>query len=85
MASLVYLLCAFMSCLCAWLLFRQRRRAPTALLMWSSLGFVGLAAHSVLLFVDLVLVQQISLLVLRNVVGLLSMGTLVYGFIWSTR
>lgn len=85
MPALVYLLCALTSCLCAFLLYRQHRRAPTALLWWSSIGFIGLAANNVILFVDLVLIPDVSLLVFRNVIAIVSMSVLVYGFIWSTR
>jgi hypothetical protein len=48
-AALVFLLCVLTSTACAALLIRGYSRSRTRLLMWSSLGFVGLAANNLLL------------------------------------
>jgi hypothetical protein len=85
MAETVYILCAAMSLGCAVLLLRGYFERRTQLLLWSSLGFVGLACNSALLFVDLVVAQQIDLLYLRNAVGLASLVILTYGLIWHVE
>lgn len=85
MAAAVYLLCALASTACAALLLRQHRRTRANLLFWSSVGFCGLALNNVLLFLDYVVIADVSLLLARNVVALASLMILVFGFIWSTR
>lgn len=85
MASLVYFLCALTSVGCAALLVRQWRRRHVRLLMWSALGFTGLAINNVLLFVDHVLVPDSDLLVLRDVSGLAALSVLLFGLIWESR
>ena len=84
MAEAVYLLCAITSVVCAAMLFRGYRENRTRLLFWSSLCFAGLAVNNVLLFVDLVLVPEIDLSVLRNSIALASMMVLLYGIIWES-
>lgn len=84
-AAGVYLLCAITSSLCAVLLFRQHRQTQARLLFWSFLGFSGLALNNVLLFVDYVILPDVSLLLARNLVAVASMTLLVFGFIWSSR
>ncbi|MEX2219313.1 MAG: DUF5985 family protein [Phycisphaerales bacterium] len=56
MAEAVYILCAITSLLCAVLLFRAYRRAPSRLLLWSSVCFVALALNSILVIVDRIIV-----------------------------
>ena len=43
MAPAVYILCTLTSALCAVLLFRQHRTAPSALLLWSGISFAVMA------------------------------------------
>jgi hypothetical protein len=83
MAEAVYLLCALTSMFCAGLLFRSYRRQRTKLLMWSTACFVGLAINNILLFVDLVLVPDIDLTLLRSSVALVAVALLVIGLIWE--
>jgi hypothetical protein len=84
MAELVYVLCAATSVLCAGLLVRSFRRTRARVLLWSSLGFVGLALNNVLLVFDLVVFPAMNLFPLRTVALLLGLGTLLYGLIWET-
>lgn len=56
MAEVVYILCFLTSLLCAVLLARSYRAQRTRLLLWSTLGFVGLAANNALLVTDLLIV-----------------------------
>lgn len=85
MAEGVYLLCALTSLFCAGLLVRQYRSQRTRLLLWSSLGFVGLAINNALLVVDLMIVPQIDLAIVRTVAALVAMLLLVIGLIWESR
>jgi hypothetical protein len=85
MATLVYFLCAATSIGCAVLLMRSWRRSRIRLLLWSALGFTGLAVNNVLLFVDRVLVQDTDLLMLRDLSGLAALAVLLFGLIWESR
>ncbi|HUM13117.1 MAG TPA: DUF5985 family protein [Myxococcaceae bacterium] len=85
MAKLVYLLCAATSTGCAILLFQAYRRSRTPLLFWSSLCFAGLAANNGLLFLDLVIVPQVDLALLRSFVALGAMSVLLIGLVWESR
>ncbi|MBK5307485.1 MAG: hypothetical protein JJD92_12420 [Frankiaceae bacterium] len=85
MAGLVYFLCAVTSVACAALLLRQWRRTRMPLLMWSALGFAGLAVNNVLLFVDRVVVPDRDLLILRDASGLAALTVLLFGLIWESR
>ncbi len=85
MAELVYLLCAATSTGCAILLFQGYRRSRTPLLFWSSLCFAGLAANNGLLFLDLVIVPQVDLMLLRSSVALAAMSVLLVGLVWESK
>lgn len=81
MATAVFGLCAATSIVAALLLLRGYWSSRTRLLLWSSLGFLGLAANNVVLFVDKVVVQDVDLLLLRNSVGLLGLALILYGLV----
>ena len=85
MAAFVYILCALTSVLCAVLLLRASHRTPTRLLFWSGNSFIALAIANILLFVDLVMIPNHDLLILRNVVTLLGVVMLLYGLIWEAE
>jgi hypothetical protein len=85
MAETVYLLCAGMSALCAFLLLRGFGESRARLLFWSGLCFVGLAMNNLLLFVDLIVVPDTDLAVLRSVTALASIAVLLGGLIWESR
>jgi Family of unknown function (DUF5985) len=84
MAEAIYLLCALTSITRAALLWRSWRRTHARLLIWSTVCFVALAVNNCLLFVDLVLVRDSSLVVLRNAAALIGVGSLLAGLIWET-
>jgi hypothetical protein len=84
-AEAIYLLCAAASLAAALLLLRQYRRTKTTLLFWSCIGFVGLAANNVLLYVDLVLVPSIDLGPVRTAAAAAGILTLLYGLLSGTR
>ena len=83
--SAVYFLCCLASLVALWLVYRSYRVAPTRFMLWSTLAFVALAVNNVLLFVDVVLLPDISLLPLRHAVALIAAGLLLYGFIWEAE
>ncbi|PTL84454.1 DUF5985 family protein [Vitiosangium sp. GDMCC 1.1324] len=85
MAEVVFLLCAATSLACAVLLLRGYARNKVRLLLWSSLCFVGLAVNNVLLVMDLMVISDRSLLLFRNVSGLLSLALLVFGLVWDSE
>jgi hypothetical protein len=80
---LVYVLCALTSGACAVLLLRGYRRSRQRLLLWSGLCFAGLALNNVLLVVDVRLVPETDLSVVRTLPALAGIALLLYGFIWD--
>ena len=85
MAEAVYLGCGLTSLLCALLLARAFSQTRTALLFWSALGFSGLAASNILMFIDLIIVPQTDLSVLRAAISAIAMTALAGGLVWSAR
>jgi len=85
MASIVYLLCAITSLICASLLLRSHLANRTPLLFWSSICFIGLAMNNILLFIDLVIVPTIDLSFYRALCALTGVVVLVFGLIWDNE
>jgi len=83
MAELTYVLCAATSLLCTILLLRGYLRTRTRLLMWSTLCFIGLAINNLLLFLDLVVLPDVDLRLVRSGSALASLLLLVFGLIWE--
>jgi uncharacterized protein DUF5985 len=84
MAEFVYGLCSLTSIVCAILLWKGYRRSGTRLLFWSALCFIGLALNNALLLVDLYLVPNTDLFVVRTGAALAGMTVLLYGLIWDS-
>jgi hypothetical protein len=84
-AAVVYLLGALTTFLCAVLLLRGYGRTHHKLLLWSGLCFVGLTVSNGLLFVDLVLIPQMSLHRLRLGSAAVSMLLLLYALVWESE
>lgn len=85
MAEVVYLLCALTSTFCAYLQVRSYHRQRTRLLLWSSACFVGLAMNNVMLFVDLVVVPDLDLSIIRTTFALGATLMLLVGLIWESK
>ena len=85
MPEAVYALCALTSALCAVLLVRSYRRRHIRLLFWSAFCFVALAANNVVVFVDLVMVPETDLGVLRGLTAMVGLGSLLFALIWDAR
>ncbi len=83
--GLVYILCAITSLICAAMLFRGYKSSGFRLLLWSGLCFIGLTVENVMLYVDLHVVRDVSLVVWRKVPGLIGVGLLLYGLIWESK
>lgn len=81
MAHVVYILCALTSIGCVCLLFRQYRRTRGGLLFWSTWCFACFAVTNVLLFIDLVVLPETDLSVIRSSLTLAGMLMLLYGLI----
>jgi hypothetical protein len=81
----VSLLCAVTSLLCAILLFRGYARTGVRLLFWSGLCFAGLMLDNLMLYIDLFVMPNVSLVIWRKIPGLIAMLLLVYGLIWESK
>jgi hypothetical protein len=84
MGPLVYILCASMCWLCAILLLRAYASQKGRLLFWSGAAFCAFGVSNVLLFVDLVLLPENDLSLVRNCVTLLGICLLMRGLIWES-
>jgi hypothetical protein len=86
MASLVYLVGALVTAVCAVLLLRGFARSRSRLLLWSGLCFVGLTVSNALLFVDLGLLgPDLSLYMWRLGTAAAAMLLLVYGLVFESE
>jgi hypothetical protein len=84
-ASIVYLLCALSSGLCAFILWREFRKTRVSLLFWSFLCFFFLTANNVVLIVDmLILGSDVSLGTYRGILSTAGFAVLIWGMIWDT-
>lgn len=83
MAEAIYLLCALTSLVAAVLLWRQYQQRRTPLLLWSGIGFFGLAANNLLVFVDYTMIPSVDLSLARAIAGVAAMLVLLYGLIWE--
>lgn len=84
-AVVAYALCAVTSVLCAVLLVRSYLAGRVRLLLWAALCFVGLAVNNLLLVLDLQVLPDVDLSLLRDVSGLLAVSVLLFGLIWESR
>ncbi len=80
-AQLVYILCALTSVGCAVLLLRGYRKNRTSLLFWSGVFFALLGVANILLFVDLVVMPEVDLTVVRTGITATAHMVLIFGLI----
>ena len=85
MAEAVYILCAATSTACAALLLRGYGRTRARLLLWSGLCFAFLGVNNVLLFLDLVVFDQLDLRLVRHSTALAGLVLLVWGLVWESE
>lgn len=81
MAGIVYILSAFLSMSCAILLLAGYKKNKFTLLFWSSIGFFGFALNNSLLFVDVILLPNTDLSIMRTVPALIGMIIMVFGLV----
>lgn len=84
MGSVVYTLGALTSFACAILLLRGYARGRKKLLLWSGLCFLGLGLNNALIFLDLVVLPQVDLYLLRLCTTVIAMSLMIYGLIWES-
>lgn len=81
--AVVYSLCFLTGAFCAFLLARSYARTGMRLLLWSALCFGFLAANSFVVIIDLLVIPDMNLTVVRNMLSLAGVGVLLFGFIWD--
>jgi hypothetical protein len=79
----VYLLCFLTSAACAYLLARNYWRTGARMLMWSALCFGFLALNNFVVFIDLLLLPDVNLALLRLGFSLAAAAVLLFGFVWD--
>ena len=84
MGLVVYTLCALTSLTCAVLLLRSYRRSRVRLLLWSGLCFACFALNNVLLVIDVRVLPEQDLSIVRSLPSLVGIALLVYGLVWET-
>jgi hypothetical protein len=85
MADAVSLLCAGTSLARAVLLLRGYVRSHARLPLWSCLCFVGLALNNSLLVLDLIVLPERDLSLLRNLPALVGLGLRFFGLSWEAE
>lgn len=84
-AEAVYLLCALTSLFCGYLLLRSYRGQRSRLLLWSTLCFVGLALNSIFVFVDLAILPELDLRIVRAAIAYVALLLLLVGLVLESR
>ena len=85
LGPIVYTLCALTAFACALLLLRAYARTQSPLLFWSGLCFALLTVNNSLVVVDLVILPEVNLFLLRNLAALVGVMLLLYGLIWESE
>jgi hypothetical protein len=83
LAFVVYILCAATSAMCATLLIRAYRRSRARLLLWSSVCFACFALNSLLLVIDVGVLPDRDLSLIRTVPSIIGVAALLYGLVWD--
>ena len=82
-ATAVYLLCFVTSAVCALLLGRSYRQTRARLLLWSALCFAALALNNLVVVIDMVVLPDRDLRLLRHAFSVAGILMLLWGFIWD--
>jgi len=85
MEGAVYILCALTALACSGLLLRGYFRNGTRLLLWCEIFFLAMAFENAILFVDLRIVPEVDLTLVRLAVPLVGVALLLYGLVWDIR
>ena len=79
----VYLLCFATSSACAYLLARSYARTGTRMLLWSALCFLFLAGNNLAVVLDMLVLREWNLILIRHFMSVAAVGVLLFGFIWD--
>lgn len=85
MATVIFVLCALTSAACAVLLFRSWLDERLRLLLWTALGFAGLAVNNVFLVLDERVLPDLDLTLMRDVSGFVAVTVLLFGLVWESQ
>ena len=85
MGDIVYVLSAATCLVCALLLARGYRNTGQRLLLWSTICFGGLFINNVLTVVDVLLLPEGNLHLVRSAFGCASVAILAFGLVGETR
>lgn len=81
----VYSLCFATSAACAVLLARGYLITGVRVLLWSAICFVLLAANNLLVILDLLVLPEINLRIVRLAFSAAGVSVLLFGFIWDLK
>jgi hypothetical protein len=85
MVVAVYISVALTTLLCGILLLRGYLRSRARLLLWSGMCFLFLSLSNVLLYLDLAVIDTVSLYLPRLLAATVGMLFLLYGLIWEHK
>ena len=77
MINALYFFCFAVSALCAWLLLRFWSKARVPLLLWSGIGFTGIAINNLLVVIDHNIAADLS--AWRGAPTLLGLAIFIWG------
>lgn len=81
----VYFACALTSLTCAVLLLRGYLKSRVRLLLWSGLCFAGFFLNNMLLVIDVRILPEHDLSVVRTLPSLVGIALLLYGLVWESE
>jgi hypothetical protein len=84
MGIVVYLLCTGTSGLCAFLSLKGYYRSRVRLLLWMGICFIGLSLNNLMLLVDLKLMPEVDLSVVRSIPALIGLVVLIVGLVFKS-
>ena len=64
---------------------RAYARTSARVLFWSAACFALLAGNNALVLIDLVLLPDADLILLRHLLSLSAVATLIFGFVWDLK
>ncbi|MGA8110781.1 MAG: DUF5985 family protein [Acidobacteriaceae bacterium] len=82
-APAVYIFGFLVTLTCGVFLVRAYAAGRKRLLLWSAICFFGLAISNLMVFVDLVLLPDVDLYLVRLLTAAAAMLILLYGLIWE--
>jgi hypothetical protein len=83
MGIVAYLLCTGTSGFCAFLSLKGYFRSHVKLLLWMGVCFIGLSLNNLMLLVDLKLMPEVDLSVVRSIPALIGLIILIAGLIFK--